>query len=264
MSFATSLVFGIISICLGGITGSVLCILSGVLFKKKYLKSHFTIICVLLSVAVAFGTGGFVLIENLLQQISLIGQWWMFFLALFCAGVLSACFWKIALPVFVFAYILVSLVTGIKLYSQFGSKLDSVSVTVRNDSIKVQEDCFYMDDINHKSLVVEVYTIPGILIIPLPRVWYSVIGVISSDVEIDKTSDVRGLHEFSGIHAELEFGEKSDLLWQKQIDTFMKWVLQNRKNLLIEVPVDENLPAVYTLTFNVKGENLTCKIDKQL
>jgi len=41
-------------------------------------------------------------------------------------------------------------------------------------------------------------------------------------------------------------------------------MLNNKKYLLIQIPVDDMLPAVYTLNFTQKGEVLTCRLIKNL
>lgn len=266
MSFYACLVFGVISLSLGGVAGCFACIILGKLLNRAYLKSRFTVVCILLSVAVAFAAGGFILISNILFQIRLLPSHALFFLSLFFIGLLASSFWRTALPLFVLLYIILSTFTGINLYSVFGSKPENVSVTVTFQSVGVGDQVYFVDSLKDKSLVVEVFTLPSFLLIPLPRVWYSVIGVADSDSTLELDKNFRGKSFFVGLTTPLipESSLDSDSFIRKLSSSYLNKLLSNRKNLLIPIPADSTVPAVYSLRFQVKGETLSCNLIKAL
>ncbi len=267
MRFETALVLGIITLCLGGVLGSLICVCAGAFLRKQVSKSHFTVICILMSAAVAAGAAGFVLINNISQQLSLSFSYLPFFCALFVSGALCTVFAKIAVPFFLSIYIVLSVLTGVSLYSRFGSLPDSVSVTLNKNSVNAGNKSFAVDSPHNKKLVVEVYTLPGVLLLPLPRVWYSVIGTVDSDFVIDNTEEIRLAAAFSGdgpSFAVAEENPESSFFWRRQYRSYRNWFLKDRIYLPVPVPKDSVLPSVYTLKFIANGEDLTCRLEKNL
>ncbi len=265
MSFSWALVSGIVSLCAGGVTGSLICVAAGRIFHKRYLKTHFVIVCILMSIAVAVAAGGFVFIDNLQSEITSVFAEGSFFLVMYLVGLLSVCFWKIVLPVAVLLYICLSTVTGINLYKKFGSQLSSVPVTISAGAVKAGENTFYADQTAGKSIVVEVYTIPGELLIPVPRVWYQISGLADSSVHVSPGESLRNTHGFSGLPSEIEpVQEVSDFLWQAQIQKFMDYVIGKPLNLLVPIPVDDVMPGLYTLNIKTRGEVLSCSLNRNL
>ena len=257
MSFYSCLVFGITSICLGALAGCLICVISAKIANKKYLRSRFAVSCVLLSVAVAMCAGGFVLISDMAAQMQFVFQNIVYFAALFALGLLCSVFWRSVLPLCVLVYILASAFTGFKLYSLYGSKADSITVTVTRNSIQLERDDCPVDDCKNKSIVVEARVLPAQFLFPLPRVWYSPIGVIDSEAQVDGGENLRFNHAFSGPESAVSQSEGEN-------KGFVEKVLGPRKNLLIKIPPQDAVPSIYTLNFKTRGEVLTCSLNKDL
>lgn len=265
MSFYACLSFAIISLCLGGVAGCLFCAGFARIFHKKFLKARISVIFLLLSVVVAFGAGGFIFIKNPSFEFSVFLTEKFFFFAIFAAGFLGAVFWKIVFPALIAFYIALSAFTGIALYSEFGILPDNMSVTLNKTFIEAGKSTFFVDSPENKSLAVEVYILPKKLLIPLPRVWYRVIGTVDSSY-VDDGKNIRLSSDFSGeiLPDENSKNSQKDSLFEKKIKAYRKWVLKTRKNLLVPLPQNELLPSVYTLKFKRKTEILSCRLEKNL
>lgn len=264
MSFYACLIFAVISLCLGGTAGCLLCMAGARLCKKAFLKARISAVCLLLTAAVIAGAAGFVFIKDLTLQLEYLCSDLPFFAAIFAAGLLSAVFWKVFIPLFLVIYIVLASFTGVSLYSKFGVLPDSVSVTLNKNFVEAGNAVFFVDSPAEKSLVVEVYTLPSKLLLPLPRVWYGVIGTVGCGY-IDDGSNIRLASGFSGEEAlpAFESPEKEAAL-KKQQKKYLEHILKNRQNLLIPLPEGELLPSVFTLKFRRKDEKLSCRLVKNL
>ena len=275
MNFFGALVFGIIFLCLGGVCGCACCIALGKCFKKHYSPAYFTVLCVLLSFCVAAAALGLILLPELNAQIDGFFKNLIFFVCLFFAGFLSSSLWRIFLGLFLLIYVILSIYTGIKLYGKFGTSLDSVEVSVFQNRISIGGESIFIDSENQKGIVVEVFELPPILLLPLPRVWYSVIGIVDLKSESYQNQNIRKLPSFSALASAKEKNEDAnsaekiksrfrfaEFFVEKEND-FMNWVLKNRKNLIVEIPGDV-IPVIYNLDFTSKGEILNCKLNKVL
>lgn len=265
MKFFPTLIFFIFFLTFGGIFGVIFCFLKDFLIKRKSFKSYFFLLCILLSVLIAFATVGFIFIDDISAKLSYIEQNPAFFIFAAICGFLCTSFWKIFLPLTVLSYILISVFTGSHLYKRFGAMPNFIPITVNQSSVNCDGFDFFIDSPQKKSLVVEVYTLPSILIIPLPRLWYSVIGVVDSDY-VDDGSDIREKSVFSG--KDLNAGEDKAIkvfsFAKKNFDTYFKWIFSNRKYILVPLPNEENLPSVYKLNFKESDEILYCGLSKSL
>ncbi len=269
MSFYVCVCFGIIALSAGVIFGSIFSIVISKVFRKRILKAYFSVICVFLSLVISscvvcFFISGENNFNSLLKTVNT-----FFVVFLFLSGFICSVFWKIAIPLLLTFYIILSVISGVKLYGEFGSKTESATVTLNKNLITLDSKNFSIDKINGKALVVEVYTLPSILLLPLPRVWFSVIGVVDSALYNETISDIRGFAGFSGDsglsgRTDSEKKHNGSNFWLKTKDKYFNWMLNNKKYLLIQIPVDDMLPAVYTLNFTQKGEVLTCRLIKNL
>ncbi|MCR5724242.1 MAG: hypothetical protein K6G80_04055 [Treponema sp.] len=88
----------------------------------------------------------------------------------FCAGFFCAVFWRIILPLVVMLYIAVTVFTGVTLYSVFGVQNDTLAVSVQREGFSVNEN-FYAAE-KPEGMYFNLYTLPSVLLLPLPRVWY--------------------------------------------------------------------------------------------
>ena len=265
MSFYACLSFAIVSLCLGGVAGCLFCVAFAKIFHKKFLKARISVVFLLLSVVVAFGAGGFVFIKNPSFELSAFLTEKLFFFALFATGFLGAVFWKTVFPVLIAFYIALSAFTGIALYSEFGILPDNMSVTLNKTFIEAGKSTFFVDSPENKSLAVEVYVLPKKLLLPLPRVWYRVIGTVDFSY-IDDGKNIRLSSEFSGdvLLDENSKNNQKNSFFARHLRNYMGWVLKTRKNLLVPLPQNELLPSVYTLKFKRKTEILSCRLEKNL
>ncbi|WP_147634206.1 hypothetical protein [Treponema pectinovorum] len=215
-----------------------------------------------MSVLIAFATVGFIFIDDVIAKLSYIEQNPAFFVFAAICGFLCTSFWKIFLPLIVLSYILISVFTGSHLYKRFGAMPNFIPITVNQSSVNCDGFDFFIDSPQKKSLVVEVYTLPSILIIPLPRLWYSVIGVVDSDY-VDDGSDIREKSVFSGKDLKTKEND-SFCIGKKKFDLYRKWIFSNRKYILVPLPNEENLPSVYKLNFKESDEILYCSLSKSL
>ena len=264
MSFYACLIFAVTGLCLGGAAGCLLCMVVARFCKKNFLKARISAVCLLLAVAVMAGAVGFVLIKDFSSEFETLCSDLPFFAAIFAAGLLCAVVWKIFIPLFMIFYIALASFTGVGLYSKFGVLPDSVSVTLNKNFVEAHKAVFFVDSPAEKSLVVEVYTLPAKLLLPLPRVWYGVIGTVDSSYQ-DDGSDIRLASGFSGqeVLPSFENPQKEWSLKNLQ-QKYFEIILKKRSNLLIPLPQGEMLPSVFTLKFQRKGETLSCRLVKNL
>ncbi len=268
MSFSFSLCFAVFSLCAGGIFGNLFCIILGLAFKKKYLKQRITVIFLFCSLAVAFFA--FAFIKDIFSQVLFLKSEWLYFCCIFAAAFFSSVFWKVVLPLCFAFYVFICAWTGIMLYKSFGSLPEKQSVTLNRDSVIIDENSFYIEKQNNKKIVIEVYTLPAKLILPLPRVWYLVAGITDADFfvadnEQNTLKTVKNASGFVGIaQIDKTYKTLANTKLQKLNSDYFSWILKEQKILYVPLPQTEILPSVYTLSFKAKSENLTCRLEKNL
>ena len=268
MSFFGFLCFAVFSLCAGGILGNLLCIILGLACKQKYLKQRITVIFLFFSLATAFFA--FAFIKDIFLQFEFFKSEWLYFCCIFTAAFFSAVFWKIVLPLCFAFYVFICAWTGIMLYGRFGPLPEKQNVTLNRESVIIEENSFYVEKTNSKKIVIEVYTLPEKLILPLPRVWYSVAGITDADFSAaeDEENILKTVKNASGFvgNPKIEENEKTvvNTKLQKLNSEYFSWILKKQKVLYVPLPQNEILPSVYTLIFKTKAENLTCRLEKNL
>lgn len=156
------------------------------------------------------------------------------------------------------------------LYGRFGPLPEKQNVTLNRESVIIDENSFYVEKTNSKKIVIEVYTLPEKLILPLPRVWYSVAGITDADFSAaeDEENILKTVKNASGFvgNPQIEENEKTvvNTKLQKLNSEYFSWILKKQKVLYVPLPQNEILPSVYTLIFKTKAENLTCRLEKNL
>lgn len=153
--------------------------------------------------------------------------------------------------------------TGYILYGKYGTLPDSASVMVSDSAVIIDNKKYFSDDIKNKALVVETYTLPSVLILPLPRVWYSVIGLIDV-AHKENGNDIRRSADFSGGDEDINKGIGAFTYWGRKYEEYKKWLFSNNKNLLIPIPEEQILPVEYTLIYKTSGDELRCRLVRQL
>lgn len=255
MTFITALFLAIIFLCFGGILGCFFCVCIGKVFNRRYLKTRTTIIFVLLSILVATSSVFFVFFYNKNIEIDII-----FLFVNFVIGFLCITLWKFFLPLFVLLYVVISALTGICLYKKFTHNTDRLSVIVYDNYLKVEDKTIYLDNVEEKAFVVNVYNLPSVLLAPLPRVWYEVVGVTSlQHVQGDNFVENSTFIALK----ENQVSEKK-WFWSEQFEKYMNWVLGDKSKLLVNIPTSDYYPISIDLVFLQQNERLTCKVVNSL
>ncbi|MBQ7159163.1 MAG: hypothetical protein IJS09_07055 [Treponema sp.] len=270
MSFFFAFFAAFFLLSLGSAAGCLLCVLCGKMFHKPVLKSRLTVACVLLSVAVAVFAFSLLLAPELYASSRLFVQSVkenvLFLAALFSCGVLCAAFWRSVFPFVVSCYIALSIFTGVKLYGAFSANEAVLSLVVQNDAIKVNGTSYPVESAQGKALVLKRYTLPSVLLIPLPRVWYAVCGV--SDINTEKTpvTSVSELRHFSGqAERPVSFsGEGDDVFMGGIVQSYRKWLLSSSEYQLVLLEDPVIYPSLYTIKIKTYGEKLTATFSRDL
>lgn len=267
MNFETSLCFSIFSVCIGGILGSVCCILFSRVFKRSRRKAYWTVFFIFLSACVADAALGLIFIDTLHLRVHLLFEFRLFFLLLFLAGFLCTVLWKIFLPLAVFFYIAVSAVCGVSLYRKFPVSSGTVSLSVYQNRITLEDKSVFVDSPENKNVVIEVFTLPPTLLVPLPRLWYSAIGIVDLNENYSQNQDIRGFSGFTGFEksgGSISSQDAERSFFRRKVDEFVAWSLGSKEYLFIPIPNQEILPVMYNLNFTQKGEILNCSLNKIL
>ncbi len=242
MSFYAALVFAVFFLCSGGACGCLACVVAGKILRKAFLKARLTIIYILLSVSIGSLLVGAVFIRDIRSQFVVLSTYSLFFFCVFVCGLLCGCFLRIVFPFFLAAYIFFAASTGIILYKAFGSLPDRIPVVASNNNLSINGKMFYADSPQNRKITVNAYVLPAILIVPLPHVWYSVSGVAA--------------------YSESESGEIRFPV--EPVAKYYKWLLEDKHKIIVDLPSDDLLPAVYTLSFKNKEGKLVCSLSKNL
>ncbi len=270
MTFPFALFSAFFLLSLGSAFGCLVCMLCGKIFHRPVLKSRLTVFCVLMSLAIAVFAFSLVIAPSLYASpaalFCMMGHNGLFLSLLFISGLLCSAFWRSVLPLTVSCYIALSVFTGIKLYGAFGANEETVSLVVQNNSIKVNGTVYSVTDAQEKALVLKKYTLPALLLVPLPRIWYKVCGVADSNVDVLSVSDLSSLNHFSGDadRSVVFAGEGNEVFFGGFVQKYRAWILRNFDYQLI--PIDDSVvyPSLYTVKINARGEHLTAAIIRNL
>ncbi len=269
MSFSFALISAFFLLSLGGAMGCLFCMLCGRIFHKPVLKSRLTIFCILLSVSIAVLAFSLLLTPELYASRSAlfgtVSKNAGFLGGLLVCGILCSSFWRSVLPFAVSCYIAVSVFTGIKLYGTFGANEEALSVVAQSDAIKVNGTGYPVDDVRGKAIVLKRYTVPSVLLVPLPRVWYVVCGV-AEKTDGGKILSSSELVHFSGRADEpVSFsGEGKDFFLGGAVQRYREWLLASVGYQLVPVEDSEIYPALYTIRIKASGENLIATLSRNL
>lgn len=242
MSFCAALVFAVFFLCSGGACGCLACVVAGKILRKSFLKVRLAILYILLSASIISLLAGAVFIRDIRSQFVILSTYSLFFFCVFVCGFLCGCFLRTVLPFFLAAYIFFAASTGIILYKAFGGLPDGVPVVVRNNSLSIDGKMFYADSPQNRKIAVNAYVLPAILVVPLPRVWYSVSGITVSS---------------ESVIGEVRFPDEP-------ATRYSKWLLADKRKIIVDLPSADFLPAVYTLSFKTKEGKLVCGLSKNL
>ena len=251
---------------MGGSFGCLVCMLCGRVFHKDVLKARFTIFCLLLSVAIAVVTLQLIFSPTMFDSVGKVVRSHLgFFVLLFALGVFASCFWRTFLPVAVMAYIAFSVFVGIKLYAAFGANEDTLSVSVNATSVRVNEQQFAVQEGLGKSIVLKTYTLPPEILLPLPRIWYTVCGV-SSSKDAATYATLSELADFSGAEpAAVSFsGEDASSFFGTYLIAFREWLLAKSAYQLLPLPDTTVFPSLYSIRIQVSGEKIRSSVTRNL
>lgn len=242
MSFYVVLVFAVFFLCSGGACGCLACVAAGKISRKAFLKARISITYILLSASIVSLPAGAVFIGDIRSQFAVLSTYSLFFFCIFVCGLVCGCFLRTVLPFFLATYILFASSTGTILYKAFGSMSDRMPVVVSNNSLSIGGKVFYADSPQNRKIAVNAYVLPAILVVPLPRVWYSVSDIADS--------------------GKAELGETKSLA--EPATRYLKWLLADKRKIIVDLPSNDLLPAVYTLNFKIKEGRLVCGLSKNL
>lgn len=257
MNFVAILSFAVFIFSSGIIFGSLSCVFCGKVFKKNYSKAHFTVIFFFLSILVFSGIYFFFFTEESVHSFSEILVYKFYFLSLFGAGFLFSSVWRVFPGLFLVLYIFLSVFTGVKFYSIFQNSKESINLTVNEQSIYIEDEYYPVLPAENQKLYVEVYELPKTLLLPLPRVWYKICGIV--DLNENKRENysikLQSDSKKSGQNIQKTF-------FSKKLNEFIEWCLSSKSELLISIPKPEVFPAVYKIDFKRKGDSLKYDLNK--
>jgi len=244
MSFSECFPLAVFMFCLGAALCSLFCVIFGKVFKKRYASSRFVHFCLFFSAAAICAVWALFKSKHyLLETSEYPASDIIYFACILAAGIISARFWKIAIPVFLVAYIAITAYTAVFLYSEFGTSENKYVVTVKSDVIQINGEEFPAGGLNEKQIKFSAYTIPAKLIVPFPKNWYRLESVIDL-----KTQNV---YESQAARTE-----------PKQYNFYQKWVLSSCSEGFLVLPEAQALPAVYDTTLSCKAGEVQCQITR--
>lgn len=258
MNFTAALCIGCFLFCIGGALASIVCELSAKLFHRKYLKSRFVITCVLLSGAVVAATAALIYVPGLFMMFPLSKSDILFFTAVFFLGIGCSACWKIFLPFVLLCYIIISAFTGFYLYHSFGSPVEYHEISQMDGYVYVDDAQFAVSGKDQKSIVIKVYTLPYLLLLPLPRVWYRISGVTDAD------SESSGIESAKGGAPAVQSKETEGGAWRRMTKTYESWILSKYTYQYVRLPKTDILPVLYTMTCHSFGGHLYCTVSRSL
>lgn len=232
-------------LCAGAACGCAACVLCGAALRKPYIKARFAVFCVLLSVAVAVFAVLLIFVQQraffaAVLQLSYI----VFFLSLVIVALLCAVCWKTIFPLVILCYIVLSAITGISLYSLFGSQNDTFAVSVQADGLLVDGVLYSVPAQN--TLSFDVYTLPPQLLLPLPRAWYVLSG---SPLQLESA-----VHEKYG-----KLGTFSSVA-----ERYLHWCLSSCSTATVPLEPEIVFPALYTCSLERSWERISFSLRRDL
>jgi hypothetical protein len=257
MTFSAVFCFGCLALCTGGAIVCLACYFLARVFHRHCLASRLTLFYFFLSGAVVLVAALFFFTTNPLKLLPLQTDDLLFFLCLLFIGGTSAFFWKTVFPVVLLCYLILSFFTGIKLYTLFGTTLDTHEITITADSVYVDGSRFLVNRRDQEYIVLDVSVIPDRLLLPLPRVWFSVAGVAD---ELEKPGAVFP-DEKNGFRREL-FNDSNVV--SRFISKYLVWLVHDHGYQYVRLPDFSCSPAVYTLSCKVRNKTVYCSFSKTL
>ncbi len=258
MTFSLYLALGILSLSLGAFIACVVCVSGALIARQKYYKSRITFILLLLSVIIICTT--FIVITDfrtVIGCIKCVSDVFYFVILLFGAGFLMAWLWKFFIPFFILCYVICSVFTGIILYSSFDNIKESFDITVAKNSIKLDEKKLNCNMSGKKSIVLESYTLPDNLLLPLPRVWYRFYGVTDTEKKGDKA-------QYKTIdYINSDYGIKNEYILDVK-KKYEMYLFANKELKYIDLSSSEVYPILYHVKVEVKNNKITYVLQQTL
>ena len=189
MHFLFTLCAAIISFSLGAVFSSLVCMLVETIVRAAGKKDkswkrhpyHFSVICIMLSFAVASVALAIIFIPNLTSFFSFSRYDAVYYAAVFVVGGACLAFPKICLPVFAALYVVLCVFTAAVLYKSFGFQTGVIPVSVSADSVSVAGVSYIAQNAPDDTVSIwfAVYTLPDKLLVPFARTWYVPAGTSS-------------------------------------------------------------------------------------
>lgn len=263
MTFTASLCIGLFVFCIGGALASIICEVSAKISGRRCLKSRFAITCVLLSGAIASAAATLIYVPGLFMMFPLSRGDTLFISFLFLLGAGCSGFWKIILPASAFLYILISVFTGVRLYRTFGTMSENHEISVTSGTVYVDDRPYPADDRTAQSVVVSVYTLPHNLLLPLPRVWYCIKGVVPTDGE---KASARSFSAAPLLASRNSSEEKKDssVFFLHAVQEYDSWLVSDQNFEYVHIPQETVIPVLYTMTCHSFGGKLYCTVNRSL
>lgn len=257
MNFTATLCVSCFALCSGGAFASIVCVCAAKLLKRRYLRSRFAITCVLLSIAIVSAASLLIFVPEFFMLPPAESADIIFYVLLFVFGFLCSAFWKTVLPISLSIYIILSFCTGIHLYRKFGTLTEFHNISVTEKNVYVDEKSFTVPGDVQKSVVLSVYTLPNKLLLPLPRVWYTVDSVIPTSEKDSYKSLSDELDVFSP-------PKKSGNFFLKAVDKYDSYIFSQCESTFVSIPNQTVLPSLYTMTCHAYSGQLFCSVNRSL
>ena len=147
---------------------------------------HFSVICIMLSFAVASVALAIIFIPNLTSFFSFSRYDVVYYATVFVVGGACLAFPKICLPVFAALYVVLCVFTAAVLYKSFGFQTGVIPVSVSADSVSVAGVSYIAQNAPDDTVSIwfAVYTLPDKLLVPFARTWYFPAGISSRPVAV--------------------------------------------------------------------------------
>jgi hypothetical protein len=263
MTFTASLCIGLFVFCIGGALASIVCELSAKIGNRRCLKSRFAITCVLLSGAVASAAATLIYVPGLFMMFPLSRSDTEFLVFLFLLGAGCSGFWKFMLPAAVFLYIFISIFTGVRLYRTFGTMEENHEISVTSGTVYVDENPYPAAEKTTQSVVISVYTLPHNLLLPLPRVWYCIKGVVPADGEKFSAQNF-STAPLLVFRDSSEQGKDSSGFFRRTVQKYDSWLVSDQNFKYVHIPQESVLPVLYTMICHSFGGRLYCIVNRSL
>ncbi len=264
--------FYLCSLFTGGFFGSLLCILAGKLFNRKYYRFRLSLSLLLLSAAIAFMAIFLIKIESASYITDLVHQKYLWIALYFALGVLAAASLKIMLPVLVTVYIASTCALGFLLYKDFDMRPAVIPLSVGSDSVVIGKESFQAareigDAENLCAIDFVWYTMPDEFLFFLPRVWYKPCGISSvKDASLAQGGTVSLSDGTLVNHKAVEF--KNEILSSeskgrlKLLMGFYEKALSSPCVTRTVIKREAVVPALYNINIQAAGKNHSLVLER--